>query len=147
MKRRNVILGGAAAGASLVAALRIAPHLPENLRSSPTSQAIEIHSVGARNDHDQPHTLSLTIKYDGEEIHSQEYTLGTTDAERRFSIDDLPEDAGEYEVTAALDDGQSTTLDPEDYTQFDCAESAFVLIEPDGRLTTFLIEPCNPASE
>lgn len=147
VKRRDVILGGAAAGVSLAAALRIAPHLPDNLRSSSTNQTLEIHSIGARNDHDEPHTLSLTINYEDEEIHSQEYTLNTTGAERRFSVDDLPEDPGQYEVTLALDDGQSSTLDPENYAQFDCAESAFVLIEPDGRLTTFFVEPCNAASE
>lgn len=146
VNRRNLILGVAAAAASLAALLRLDSIFDVLVRPPPSKGTLKIDSIGVVNDHDEPHELALTVRYDGDQIHSEQYDLGTSPDAQTASIEDLPTEAGAYQLKASLSDGQTSRLVPKYYADEDCAESVIVLVNSDGHLSPFFIEPCQQQS-
>jgi|GEM_PF-5740416 len=147
MNRRNVILGGAAAGFTAVAGIRLTGVLSNGSDPSPPENQVEIRTIGMINESSESHTLSLTVRFNGDTIHDEAHSLGTSGAAQRFAIQNLPEEPGRYEVVATLDDGQQADLEPPEYSGYECLKTATLIIDTDNRLSPFLIGACNDTSD
>lgn len=146
MKRRTVILGSAAAGASVAAGLALDSVLNPPSGTNPAERTLQIDRIVVVNDHHEPHELGLTVRYDGEKVLDEHAKLGTAQADQSAAFDSLPAGAGEYRLKASLEDGQTSQLSPEYYPEYSCAESAVVMVNSDGNLSPFFTEPCQTDS-
>lgn len=116
--------------------------LNSNPSSSPSQERLKLNNIVVVNDHDHPHEVTLRVQYDGEEIINERCSLGSSQAEQSIAFEDLPTDSGEYELEASLTDGQTSKLTPEHYPDYDCADSAVIMVNSGGNLSPFLTEPC-----
>ena len=141
-----MILGGVAVGASIATGLALESVLTPPSRLNSSKEPLKIGSIVALNDHHQPHELTLTVRYNGEEIRNERQRLGTSPDDQSVAFDALPAEAGEYYLDASLDDGQTSRLSPEHYPDYTCAESVVVMVNSDGYLSPFLTGPCQEES-
>lgn len=146
MKRRNVLLGSAAVGTSVLALFGLESLLNADSDSEGSDDEVRVNRISAMNGHDEPHDLTLVVQYDGNEIHDEQFRLGTSGDAESAAIEALPTEPGVYHVTATLEDGQTVRVEPEYYAGRDCADRFLVTIDADGNLGPFLSAYCTEQS-
>ena len=142
VKRRRLLFGVAAAGTSLAVATRLQSVLTSPERElPPTVGEIQTGGVGVVNRDSEPHAVTLSVWFDGDPVHRQDYRVGTTPGDRSVFVDDVPAEAGEFRVTVEMD-GETAELRPPYRTDVSCTTEIFAFIERTGRLSSFFFVPC-----
>ena len=140
MKRRHLLLGAAAAGAS-AAAVGAGWRVFDRTGTDHRGKPVRLASVGVLNRDDSPRDVAVTVALDGAPL--VERTL-RADAERVVTATDgLPAEPGRYRVSATLD-GETAAVGPGDYRGLDCP-GVLVTIEDDGGLGTVFVGPGDSA--
>jgi hypothetical protein len=81
--------------------------------------SVEISDIDLINSAEQAQTADVTVEQGGDTVHDDTYEL---DVDQSITIDDLPEDSGEYLVRVELQDSDAEVFEqsPSGLTEADC---------------------------